>query len=501
MLLYLNNYKNLVIPTMHTREIIFLIVAYFLVLILISFFTSKNATNDTFFKANNAAPWYLVAFGMIGASLSGVTFISVPGAVKANQFGYMQMVLGYFFGYLVITYVLLPLYYKLKLTSIYSYLEDRFGKTSYQTGAIAFLISRTIGAAFRLFLVAIVLNLLVFEPLGLNFEVAVIITIALIWVYTFKGGIKTILFTDTLQTLFMIVAVLISIYIISKALNINSVPEVFTYVKNNPLSKTFFIEDYKHPQFFLKSFFAGIFITITMTGLDQDMMQKNLSCKSLKDAQKNMLWFSVVLILVNIIFLTLGLLLTDYAASLNITASKDKLFPTIAMLPNVGKLTSAFFLLGLIAAAYSSADSALTSLTTSFSIDILKIDRLNKKLQNRYRKLTHIGFSIVLIITIIIFKNLFTDTSVIWELFKAAGYTYGPLLGLFSFGLFTKKQIHDKWVWLIAVISPITAYLINYNSEKLFNGYQIGFEIILINGLLMFGGLLAITTNKSPFKK
>ena len=486
---------------MNTHEIIFLIVAYFLVLIAISVFTSKNATNDTFFKANNSAPWYLVAFGMIGASLSGVTFISVPGAVKANQFGYMQMVLGYFFGYLVITYILLPLYYRLNLTSIYSYLEKRFGKVSYKTGAVAFLISRTIGASFRLFLVAIVLNLLVFEPLGLPFELAVIITILLIWIYTFKGGIKTILFTDTLQTLFMLVSVLVSIFIISKALEIHSIPEIFDYVKNNHLSKTFFFEDYKHPQFFFKSFFAGVFITITMTGLDQDMMQKNLSCKSLKEAQKNMFWFSVVLILVNLIFLILGLLLTDYATLVDIKATKDKLFPTIAMLPNVGKITSAFFLLGLIAAAYSSADSALTSLTTSFSIDILKIDRFNKKLQNRYRKLSHIGFSGVLIVIIIIFKNLFTDTSVIWELFKAAGYTYGPLLGLFSFGLLTKKKVNDKWVWVIGIITPITAYLINNNSEKLFDGYQIGFEIILINGLLMFIGLLAISSRKSTLKK
>ncbi|MAX72011.1 MAG: sodium:solute symporter [Flavobacteriaceae bacterium] len=477
---------------MTPTSILILIAAYFVVLILISYFTGKEDSNAAFFKANKSAPWYLVAFGMIGASLSGVTFISVPGAIETKQFGYLQVVFGYFFGYLIIAYVLLPLYYKLNLTSIYTYLKDRFGSTSYKTGSIAFLISRTVGAAFRLFLVAKVLQLLVFDLFDIPFVITVIITIALIWLYTFKGGIKTIIFTDTLQTLFMLISVVVTIIFLASALDFNSIGDVISYTKESNLSKVFFFENSKDPQYFWKSFLSGIFITITMTGLDQDMMQKNLTCKSLKDAQKNMISFSIVLIFVNILFLVLGLMLTEYAAQNGITATKDDLFPTIAMLPEIGIVTSAFFLLGLIAAAYSSADSALTSLTTSFCYDILDIENKPEASKKGIRKKTHIGFSIVLVIVIILFDLIFKDVSVIWELFKAAGYTYGPLLGLFAFGLFTKYQIKDKLVWIIAIVSPIVSYILNLYSKELFNGYEIGFEILMINGLLMFIGLLLL---------
>ena len=477
---------------MTPTSILILIAAYFVVLILISYFTGKEDSNAAFFKANKSAPWYLVAFGMIGASLSGVTFISVPGAIETKQFGYLQVVFGYFFGYLIIAYVLLPLYYKLNLTSIYTYLKDRFGSTSYKTGSIAFLISRTVGAAFRLFLVAKVLQLLVFDLFDIPFVITVIITIALIWLYTFKGGIKTIIFTDTLQTLFMLISVVVTIIFLASALDFNSIGDVISYTKESNLSKVFFFENSKDPQYFWKSFLSGIFITITMTGLDQDMMQKNLTCKSLKDAQKNMISFSIVLIFVNILFLVLGLMLTEYAAQNGITATKDDLFPTIAMLPEIGIVTSAFFLLGLIAAAYSSADSALTSLTTSFCYDILDIENKPEASKKGIRKKTHIGFSIVLVIVIILFDLIFKDVSVIWELFKAAGYTYGPLLGLFAFGLFTKYNIKDKLVWVIAIVSPIVSYILNLYSKELFNGYEIGFEILIINGLLMFTGLLLL---------
>ena len=482
---------------MSASQIVFLIAAYFIVLVLISYFTSKEDSNDAFFNANKSAPWYLVAFGMIGASLSGVTFISVPGAVETKQFGYLQVVFGYFFGYLVIAYVLLPLYYKLNLTSIYAYLKDRFGSISYKTGATAFLISRTVGAAFRLFLVAKVLQLLVFDKIQLfgtsvPFAITVVITIALIWLYTFKGGIKTIIFTDTLQTLFMLVSVVVTIVFLSSALNLNNISEVYKTVKTSPLSKTLFLDDVNDAQYFIKSFLAGMFITITMTGLDQDMMQKNLTCKNLKEAQKNMVSFSVVLIFVNILFLVLGLLLTQYATNYGITAKKDDLFPTIAMLPEIGTLTSAFFLLGLIAAAYSSADSALTALTTSFCIDIIELDKKPKTAQKRIRKTTHIAVSLVLVLVIILFDVLFKDVSVIWELFKAAGYTYGPLLGLFAFGIFTKTQIKDNYVWLIAIAAPILSFVLNKYSVTILNGYQIGFEILIINGLFMFLGLILI---------
>jgi len=477
---------------MQAIHIILLIAVYFGVLILISYLTGKEDTNEAFFKANKSAPWYLVAFGMIGASLSGVTFISVPGAVEAKQFGYLQVVFGYFFGYLIIAYVLLPIYYKLNLTSIYTYLRDRFGNTSYKTGSIAFLISRIVGASFRLFLVAKVLQLLIFDSLGVPFSITVIITVALIWLYTFKGGIKTIIYTDALQTFFMLVAVIVTITFLANALDLNSFTEVYTNVTESAMSKVFFLDTINDSQYFIKSFLAGMFIAITMTGLDQDMMQKNLTCKNLKEAQKNMVSFSVVLIFVNILFLVLGLLLTQYATQNGINATKDDLFPTIAMLPEIGIMTSAFFLLGLIAAAYSSADSALTSLTTSFCIDIIELDKKPKEQQKKVRKKVHVFISMVLILVIILFNSLFKDVSVIWELFKAAGYTYGPLLGLFAFGILTKSQIKDKYVWIIAVIAPIVSFIINQYSVVLLNGYQIGFEILIINGLLTFLGLVLI---------
>ena len=429
---------------------------------------------------------------MIGASLSGVTFISVPGAVETKQFGYLQVVLGYFFGYLIIAYVLLPIYYRLNLTSIYSYLKDRFGNTSYKTGSVSFLISRTVGAAFRLFLVAKVLQLLIFDQYHIPFVFTVIITIALIWLYTFKGGIKTIIFTDTLQTLFMLISVVVTIVFLASALDLNSVSEIYANLKGSEMSKTFFFDDINDPQYFVKSFLAGMFITITMTGLDQDMMQKNLTCKNLKEAQKNMVSFSVILIFVNILFLALGLMLTQYANQHGILAKKDDLFPTIAMLPEIGFVTSAFFLLGLIAAAYSSADSALTSLTTSFCIDIIELDKKPKESQKSIRKKVHVLVSIVLVVVIVLFDAIFKDVSVIWELFKAAGYTYGPLLGLFAFGIFTKTQLKDKYVWIIAIIAPIISYFINAYSVDLLNGYQIGFEILIVNGLLTFLGLILI---------
>ncbi|OUR95583.1 sodium:solute symporter [Flavobacteriales bacterium 34_180_T64] len=477
---------------MSPTSIILLILAYFVVLIVISYITGKEDSNEAFFKANKSAPWYLVAFGMIGASLSGVTFISVPGAVEMKQFGYLQVVFGYFFGYLIIAYVLLPIYYKLNLTSIYTYLKDRFGNTSYKTGSIAFLISRTVGAAFRLFLVAKVLQLLIFDAYHIPFTITVVITVALIWLYTFKGGIKTIIFTDTLQTLFMLISVVVTIAFLATALDLNSISEVYSNVKESAMSKVFFTDDINDSQYFIKSFLAGMFISITMTGLDQDMMQKNLTCKNIKEAQKNMISFSVILVFVNILFLALGLLLTQYAQQNGISATKDDLFPTIAMLPEIGIATSAFFLLGLIAAAYSSADSALTSLTTSFCIDIIELDKKPIASQKKVRKKVHVLVSVVLILVIILFDSLFKDVSVIWELFKAAGYTYGPLLGLFAFGILTKAQIKDKYVWLIAIIAPLLSYALNSYSIELLNGYQIGFEILIINGILTFLGLVLI---------
>ena len=481
---------------MQPTYILLLIAAYFLALILISYLTGKNANNDAFFKANRQSPWYIVAFGMIGASLSGVTFISVPGWVEASQFSYMQVVLGYILGYLVIGTVLLPLYYKMNLTSIYTYLEKRFGTYSYKTGASFFLLSRVVGSSFRLFLVANVLQIILFDALGIPFWATVIMTISLIWLYTFKSGIKTIVYTDTLQTLCMLIAVGASIYYISDDLGIQG-GDLISHISNSEFSKIFFFDDFKSADYFWKQFFSGAFIAIVMTGLDQDMMQKNLTCRNLKDAQKNMFWFTIVLTFANLLFLTLGVLLTEYASQNGISASKDDLFPVIATQSGLGVGIAGFFVLGLIAAAYSSADSALTALTTSFSIDIMDIEkRYTREKQELVRKLIHIGISILLIMVIISFKYIIKDESVIAKLFVFAGYTYGPLLGMYSFGMFTKWQIKDNWAPIIAILSPILCYLISSNSEIWF-GFEFGFFIIILNGLLTFLGLVLIRTKQN----
>lgn len=477
---------------MNPITVILFVLGYFAVLMLVSFFTSKGADNDTFFIGGHKSPWYLVAFGMIGASLSGVTFISVPGWVGASKFSYMQMVMGYFFGYMVVALVLMPLYYRLNLTSIYSYLEERFGFYSYKTGAAFFLLSRTIGASFRLFLVAQVLQYLVFDQWGVPFSITVLITILLIWLYTFKGGIKTIVWTDSLQTLFMLIAVGISIYYISNELNLDFNSLVST-VQDSEYSKVFFFEDWNDKRHFLKQFLSGMFITIVMTGLDQDMMQKNLSCKNIKEGQKNMFSFSIVLILVNFVFLSLGALLFIYASEngIEIPTKTDNLFPEIAT-QHLSTFAGIFFILGLVAAAYSSADSALTALTTSVCIDFLDIGNREEKKKIQLRKRVHVLVSFVLFVVILIF-NVINDESVISSLFKAAGYTYGPLLGLYSFGLIMKRSVKDKWVPLICILSPILSYLMNLYSEELFNGYQFGFEILLVNGILTFIGLFLIS--------
>jgi len=472
--------------------IVSFIIGYFLLLMGISHLTSRKADNSTFFVGKHQSPWYLVAFGMIGASLSGVTFISVPGWVGTSQFSYMQVVLGYFLGYMVVAQILMPLYYRLNLVSIYSYLGTRFGKHSYKTGASFFLLSRTIGAAFRLFLVANVLQLLVFNQWGVPFFVTVAITILLIWLYTFRGGIKTIVWTDSLQTLFMLIAVGITIYIISDQLGMGF-SELIKEVKTSDYSQIFFFDDWNDKRHFVKQFLSGMFITIVMTGLDQDMMQKNLTCKNIKEAKKNMYSFSVVLILVNLIFLVLGAMLYIYAnkTGIQIPERTDNLFPLIAS-EHLTITAGIFFILGLIAAAYSSADSALTSLTTSVCIDFLDIEKKPEHSKIKIRKRTHVLISILLLIVILIF-NAISDESVISSLFKAAGYTYGPLLGLYSFGLLTKRAVIDKWVPYVCVISPVLCYFLNMYSIELLNGYKFNFEILIVNGLFTFMGLLMVS--------
>ncbi len=482
---------------MTALQILMLIAAYFLVLLAISYFTGRNDSNTDFFKAGKQSPWYLVAFGMVGASLSGVTFISVPGWVEASQFSYMQVVLGYLVGYFVVAFVLLPIYYRLNLTSIYEYLKDRFGSTSHKTGAFFFFISRVLGAAFRLFLVAIVLQQFVFDDFGIPFELTVVLSILLIWIYTNRGGIKTIVWTDTLQTTFMVLAVILSIVLITKELDW-TFSEFLASDEIKQYNKFFFFDDFLARNHFLKSFIGGMFVTICMTGLDQDMMQKNLTCKNLKDAQKNMVSFSFVLVGVTFLFMLLGVLLFIYANKNGIgiplmdgAPKTDLLFPEIALNSGLGLTLSVTFMLGLIAAAYSSADSALTSLTTSFCIDFLKVEEKPEEEQKRLRKRTHIYMSIMLILVIITFKYILSR-NVIDSLLIVAGYTYGPLLGLFAFGIFTKHQIKDNYVWLVGVLSVLIIFFLDSLPIEYLGGYDIGYELLPLNGLLTFFGLWLI---------
>lgn len=477
--------------------ILALIVIYFVVLLTIAYFTGKNDSNETFFKANKKSPWYVVAFGMIGASLSGVTFISVPGWVDGTQFSYMQIVIGYFFGYLTIAYVLLPIYYRMQVTSIYEFLKHRFGTVSHKTGAFFFFVSRVLGASFRLFLVASVLQYFIFDSWNVPFEITVVLSILLIWIYTFKGGIKTIVWTDTLQTLFMLFAVVATIIIILSKLEW-SLTDLFASIEFKNYSKTWFTGDFNDSKHVFKGLLGGMFIAIAMTGLDQDMMQKNLTCKNTKEAQWNVISLGTILIFVNFIFLTLGALLFIYAEKFGISipivdgnAKTDLLFPEIALNGGLGLTIGIIFILGLIAAAYSSADSALTSLTTSYCIDFLDIESKDKSIQKIIRKRTHLIISGALVLVIIIFKYVLED-NVISSLLQVASYTYGPLLGLFAFGIFTKFKIRDKYVWLIAIISVVATYFLNLYSQELFNGYKFGYELLIVNGLITFLGLLLL---------
>lgn len=493
---------------MSTTLLLVCVIGYFLLLIVIGFITSKKSDNNSFFIGNRNSNWALVAYGMIGASLSGVTFISVPGAVGDGAWSYFQMVLGYLVGYVVIAQVLLPLYYKMNLTSIYSYLEKRFGFWSYKTGSVYFLISRIIGASFRLFLVAMVLDRFILSKYGISFELTVAITILLIWIYSFKGGIKTIVYTDTLQTTFMLVAAIAVIVFISMDLDW-SIGTTISEVMSSSYSDTF-VWDLNAGNNFFKNFISGALITIVMTGLDQDMMQKNLSCKNIGEAQKNVYWMSSALVIVNVLFLGLGALLYIYLeqkglGGLNYDAAgalvgdcklqmqnlqgvtecfkKDQLLPFLS-LEHFPPFISVCFILGLMAAAYSSADSALTALTTSFCVDILPQDENTIPKKKRY--LVHIGFSIVILIVIIVFKNL-NDDSVINNLFKVAGYTYGPLLGMFFFGIITKRKPKDILVPIICIVAPILTFLIDKGLSA--SGFNLGFMVLLLNGLLTWVGL------------
>ncbi len=468
-----------------------ILLAYFLVLIGVSWITSKKANTDTFFTGNHKSPWYVVAFGMVGATLSGVTFISVPGEVGNSAFSYLQFVLGNLVGYWIVAAVLLPMYYKMNLVSIYTFLQKRFGERSYKTGSFFFLISKLIGAAFRLFLVAAVLQIAFFDAFNIPFSLTVIVTIGLIWVYTFRGGIKTIVWTDTLQTLFLISAVIFTIVAIAYAMHWNF-SDLTKEVWNNKNSQIFFW-DWRSQNNFFKQFISGIFTTIVIVGMDQDMMQKNLSCRNKQEAQKNMFVFSFAFLITVFLFLSLGVLLYSFANSTGVAIPEktDNLYPLLA-LHYLGLPVGIAFLLGITAAAYSSADSALTALTTSFSIDFLKIEKYDETKRQKIKKLSHLMFSVLLILVILIFKAL-NNESIVIAVFRVAGYTYGPILGLFIFGMYSKRKVKDKWVPVVGIISPIVCYFISEYSEIMFNGYKFGFELLILNGLISMCGLLLIS--------
>ncbi len=487
--------------------ILTLMVVYFGILFLISHFVSKkDSGNSAFFSANKNSKWYLVAFGMIGTALSGVTFISVPGEVgspNGEQFKYFQFVLGNAIGFIIIAKVLLPLYYRMNLTSIYGYIEQRLGYYSYKTSATIFLISRTIGSAFRLYLVVIVLQRFVFDFYGVPFAFTVLISLALIFAYTYKGGLKTIIITDTLQTFFLVSSVFLTIIFICQSMNLGPI-EAFEAVKDSNYSKVFFWEDFAGSRFhFVKQILGGIFVTIAMVGLDQDLMQKNLSCKNIGEAQKNMFTFTGIFVIINIFFLSVGALLYIFANEKGIAVPTDYitgkprtdlLFPEIAF-NHLAFIPSVVFLLGLTAATFATTDSALTALTTSFCVDFLGMEK--KENQNdpkivRTRHFVHVGFSLLMFLVIIGFNSI-NDSSVVTMIFRVASYTYGPLLGLYAFGLFVKSRgLHDRFVPLICLISPGLTYVLSENSKQVL-GYVFDNELIVVNAAITFIGLMIIS--------
>jgi SSS family solute:Na+ symporter len=475
--------------------IISILVLYFSVLIIIGKITSKNSNNDAFFIGERKSPWYIVAYGMIGATLSGITFLSVPGWVGESEFFYFQMVLGYVPGYLFVAYILMPVYYRLKLYSIYGYLGERFGFFSHKCGAAYFFMSRLLGASLRLYIVAFVLQSLLFDELGIPFSITTLLTIILIWLYTYKGGIKTIIWTDTLQTSFILLTLVACLFMLFNNLGFNSLSDSLSHSQLN--FRIFSFSDFKNSSNFFRSFLSGMFIAIAMTGLDQDMMQKNLSCKDIKDAQKNMIWFSVILVLVNILFLYLGALLYQYVDANNLqTVGGDKLFIDVIQKGDLGILIFVLFLLGLISAAYSSADSALTSLTTCFYIDFLGLQDDHSLNGTYVRNVIHIMIA-VLLFSVILLIHYFNNDSIIATLFLIASFTYGPLLGLFLFGLFTKRNIIDVLVPIIVVISPILSGLLYVYDIHIFKGFQFGPDLIIINGLITYIGLYLISTKST----
>jgi Na+/proline symporter len=473
---------------------------YFGVLLVVSYYTSRKADNQSFFLANKSAPWYLVAFGMIGTSLSGVTFVSVPGTVGTGAFAYFQVVIGYFIGYFIVAFVLLPLYYKLNLTSIYNYLLHRLGIHSYKTGALLFIVSRTLGATLRLYLVINVLQLFVLDALNIPFALTTAIILLMIVLYTFKGGVKTIVWTDTLQTFFMLLALVVCVGWIIGHFGF-SPSEALDAIRQKGYTQLF-VTDPMDKKFFLKQIIGGVFVTVSMTGLDQEMMQKNISVKTLRDAQKNMLTFSTVMVLVNLLFLGLGGMLYLYAGAHGINATGDDLFPTIAMQHLPGAV-SILFIIGLISALFPSADGAITALTSSWCIDILDMQRrtdLDEKVKTRLRQKVHLGFTAIFLLMVFVFKWL-NNKDVVNILLDISSYTYGPLLGLFAFGIVTRAAVNDRWVPWVCLAAPALVYTLDKWLLPLFSTYKPGLEVLLLNGGLTFLGLWFLRARTADIAK
>ena len=481
---------------MNPTLILIIIAAYLSLIFGISYLTTRKLDNQSFYLGNRRSPWGIIAIGMLGTSISGVTFISVPGMVMSSGFAYMQMVFGFLLGYVAVAYILLPVYYRMNLTSIYSYLDNRFGMRSYKTGASYFLFSRTLGSALRLYIVAIILQKVLFDAWNIPFFLTVTIMILLIFLYTQKGGIKTVIWTDLIQTTVFLGAIVVCLFYVKNALGLNFLG-LFRTVADSELSYVY-ISDVSHPRFFWKQFLAGVFTVVTMTGLDQDQMQKNLACRSLKDAQKNMLTYGALFIPVNILFLTFGVLLVKYAQQVGLdpySLKGDELFSTLATQINpatgelyLGTFVSILFVVGIIAAAYSSADSGLTALTTSFTVDILGVKNEDQKLVMK-RRFVHIGVCLIMI-AVIVLLDVFSNDSIINVIYTVAGYTYGPLLGMFAFGLFTKTTVRDRFIPIVAILSPILSYVLNTYV------FDFGFAILIVNGALCFLGLWLLKTSK-----
>ena len=468
------------------------IFAYFIVLFSISYAVGRRADSQGFFVGNRRSPWFVVAFAMIGSMISGVTFISVPGMVAASGFSYLQMVLGFVVGQLLIAYVLVPLFYRMNVVSIYAYLENRFGIASYRTGAWFFFISKMLGAAVRLFLVCVVLQLLVFEPLHLPFVLNVVFTVGLVWLYTFRGGVKSLIWTDTLKTVCLVVSVVLCIYYIARGLHLD-LGGLWQTIRGSEMSQMFFFDDVNDKRYFFKQFLAGVFTVIAMNGLDQDMMQRNLSCRNSRDSQKNMITSGIAQFFVNALFLMLGVLLYVYASAYGIAipAKSDELFPWIATQGYFPGIVGILFVVGLISSAYSAAGSALTALTTSFTVDILGVKGKSEEQVSHLRKRVHIGMAVVMGVVIFIF-NVLNNTSVIDAVYTLASYTYGPILGLFAFGLSVKTPVRDRYIPLVAIVSPILCFILDRHSQEWFGGYSFSYELLILNALFTYIGLLLL---------